>query len=310
MYNQEIKERFLTEYTSGGKSKDSAGAMLDSVGVYEELLNKDVAEMSREDVIEALRYANIGTYKTAAAAQSVLRNYVKWCRANAVFSHVNEGLLSIEVDDIDSSRYLGKLLFRSEDDLISELKTVRVFEDGYPEIIVLLLGWIGVEQKDVLSIKISDVSTSDKTVYLRVYNRTIHYSDKIADILSMFERTKEGSRSAGGDSRIVYRDDSYDRFVRKYCAKGQLGKEFTPTQVKHMVSKLNLAYVAQGNEPRFTGGNVVMSGALHRVWQLENSGVDVFSIKNKAVVAETFIVNAKLHEILWLYKNYKRAFSL
>ena len=65
-----------------------------------------------------------------------------------------------------------------------------------------------------------------------------------------------------------------------------------------------------GNSPRFTAGNVLASGALKRLYDLEQGGVDIFSIKNKDIVSETYRAKAKLYEILWLYKNYKKAFNL
>lgn len=309
MYNQEIKERFLAE-SLGNKNENTLRAKFDAIGIYEEQVGKDFAEMSMEEALTAMSEARTNTYGSAFSLLSLMRNYVKWCDDNVVFIGVNQSLVHLEIDDIDISKSLSELLFKNEMELMKELRSIREFEDGYTEAIILLLGWIGIEQKDVLSITSSDVDLQEKRVFLKKYDKFVSFSDNIAYAFSRYEKTKVGSRSSGGDSRLVYRDDSYDRFVRKYCAKGQLGKDFTPTQVKHAVNKLNLAYVQNGNEPRFTGSNVVMSGALYRVMLLEKSGVDVFSIKNKNAVLDSFFVKAKLHEVLWLYKNYKRAFSL
>ena len=311
MYNQEIKERFFNECTSLGKEKGNYRTIMDAIGEYEEKIQRDLAEMQVEDAIEALRYADIGVYNSATSAQSMIKNYVTWCYENKVFDHVNNNLLLIKISDIDVSRYLARTLFKDEDELISEMQTVRRFDEGFTEGLILLFAWLGIEQKDALTIKIEDVNLKDRVIFARVYGKYIHFSEKIADVFKIYEKTKEGFRSAGGSFRPVYRDDSYDTYIRKYSPYSQLGeKPLTPARIRSSVGVISKLYVAQGKESRLWNGNVVASGALHRVYLLERSGVNVFSKKNKEAVIEAFAVKSKLHEILWMYKNYKKAFNL
>lgn len=307
MYNQEIKERFLSEYDGG--HKNSALLHFEAISEHEELCGKDLSEMQTHEAVEALQHINIKTYKTAFGVLSFVRSYVKWCDTNSIFKNPNIELASLTVDDIDISDELKKVLFCSEDELIRELNTIRPFDEGYPEAIVTLLTWIGIKQNDIASIRISDVNLEKQRVYVKADDLFISFSDKIAEIFRIYEKTKVGYRSAGGDSRPVFRDDSHDRYVRKYLPKGKSGDPFTSVQVKHTIHHLNSIYVDRDNPPKFTGSNVLMSGALHRVWQLEQGGVDVFSIKNKKLVTDAFIAKANLYEILWLYRNYKRAFN-
>lgn len=308
MYNREIKEQFLAEYD--GNRVIGARPNLELISVYEELFQKDLAEMSFNEAVEAISGLNIGTYKTAAGVQSFIRSYVKWCEQFNKFKNINLELCSINADDIDCSKRLCELVFKSEDELIKELGSVRPFDEGYPESIAVLLTWIGVKQSEISSIKISDVNLEKRWVYIRDRDLFASFSEKIADIFRVYEKTKVGYRSAGGDSRPVFRDDSHDGYVKKYFPKGKSGDPFTSVQIKHIVHHLNSIYVDNGNPPKFTGSNILMSGALYRVWELEQRGIDVFSIKNKKMVSNAFIAKANLYEILWLYKNYKRAFNL
>ena len=306
MYNQEIKERFLAEYEGGRKV--SARINFESIGKYEELCGKDFAEMSACEAIEALKYVHIKTYGTAFGILSFVRNYIKWCREKSVFDNINNGLVSLTVDDIDISDELKTMLFTSEDELINAMRSVRPFDDGYYDVIVVLLVWLGIPQKQITSIKINDVNLSDSTVIFE--DIEIKFSDSIRDILSLYAKTKTGARIQADSVRTVYRDDSYDTFVRKFSAPKQLGKKLTNSQIEDAVYLLNKAYVEQGNDPKFTSGSVMHSGGLRRVYELEKQGVDVFSIKNKNAVIQAYRVKAKLYEILWLYKNYKKAFNL
>ena len=308
MYNQEIKEQFLAEYD--GNRVISARPNLELISEYEERLQKDLAEMSFDEVVESVSGLNIGTYKTAAGIQSFIRSYVKWCDQFHKFKKVNLDLCSISADDIDCSKRIRELFFQSEDELIKELSSVRPFDEGYPETIATLLTWIGVKQSDIASIKISNVNLEKQWVYVPDRNLFVSFSDKIADIFRIYEKTKVGYRSSGGDSRPVFRDDSHDRYVRKYLPKGKSSDPFTSVQIKHITHHLNTVYVERDNPPKFTGSNVLMSGALYRVWQLEQSGVDVFAMKNKKMVVNAFVAKANLYEILWLYRNYKKAFNL
>lgn len=308
MYNPEIKEKFMEVY--GGGSKKSIRSFFESISSYENVCKKDFAEMTFTEAIEAIKDANVGAYGTAAAIPAVIKGYIEWCKNSSAFDTVNSTLMEIGVDDIDASEYLKKLVFRSDEELIYHLNSVRPYTEGYPEVIVMLLVWAGIKQNDVASIKISDVDVENRRVYLSDRCEYAVFSDRIADVFRIYERTKVGYRSSANGSRAVYRDDSYDRYVRKYFPKGKSGDPFTSVQIKHIVNHLNYVYEEQGNPPRFTGSNVLMSGALRRVWELEQSGVDVFSIKNKRIVKEVFFVKAQLYEILWLYKNYKKAFNL
>ena len=308
MYNREIKEQFLSEYD--GNRVIGARPNLESLSAYEEMLQRDLAEMSFDEAVEAISGLNIGTYKTAAGVQSFIRSYVKWCDQFSKFKNVNLELCSISADDIDCSKRLRELVFKSEDELINELGSVRPFDEGYPESIAVLLTWIGVKQSEISSIKTSDVNLEKQWVYIRDRDLFASFSEKIADIFRVYEKTKVGYRSAGGDSRPVFRDDSHDGYVKKYFPKGKSGDPFTSVQIKHIVHHLNSIYVDNGNPPKFTGSNILMSGALYRVFELEQRGIDVFSIKNKKMVSNAFVAKANLYEILWLYKNYKKAFNL
>lgn len=311
MYNREIKERFLSEYASGGKERTGCRAMFETFDEYERSLGKDLAEMSVDEMLHVLKFMIIGTYKTAADIQSRIKAYVRWCVQNCPQLQSNRMLLEVNIDDIDASSYFKKTIFKNEDDLIFELESVRRFDEGYTEGVVLLLAWIGIEQKDVLSIKKNDVDLHNRTIILNKHNSVIKFSNRIADVLRIYERTKEGSRPAGGSSRPVFRDDSFDIYIRKYCPRGRLGETpLTASVLRNSVGVINQLYISQGKESRLWNGNVIASGALYRVRELEKSGVDVFAFKNRELVIEAFGVSTKLYEIHWMYKNYKRAFNL
>ena len=308
MYNQEIKERFLIETSANHKFTSGREAIMEQLGVHEEFLKKDLSEMSVSEVVDAVKNTKIATYNTAASACTLIKNYVKWCEDASLFDNINTELLSIVVDDIDVSGYIGRLFFKNESDFIQALKSARPFDDGYYDVIVMIFAWLGIEQDLAMRIKITDVDFENKAVFLE--NKQVSFSDPLKEILELYSKTKIGTRLNKNGPREVYRDDSFDWFIRKFSPRSQLGKELTKSQVKSLIHDMNQIYVDLGNEPKFTVGNVLASGAMSRVLQLEQSGVDVFSPKNRAIVVSNHGLNAKPYEITWMYKNYKRAFSL
>lgn len=311
MYNREIKERFLTEvYSKNNKNMNSCYSIFEQLGVYEELVSKDVATMLPGEALSAISHVNISKYSTAANLLSLIKGYVRWCAENRVFDIYGDELDKIEVDDIDISESLSKMLFKDEDDFLSSLRCVRPFDEGYLEVIVMVFSWIGIELGQVFDVKISDVDLFGKVVYLNNGLKTFSFSDRICDILTVYSRTRTAKRQNGTCLRDVYRDDSYNRFIRRFCPKSQLGRELTKPQVKAAVNQMNGDYVDLGNMAKFTTRNVCMSGALRRVYELEQTGVDIFSIKNKAAVIQAYRASDKLYNILWLYRSYKRAFNL
>ena len=305
MYNQEIKERFLEECDP---IKKGFRPMFEALGPCESFYRKDLAEMTAGEFFESSKVLSTGTYKTAADVLLRVKTYVKWCGENCASLVINQKLLDLKVEDIDTTQYLSKTIFRNEDELIREMKSVRPFDDGYYDVIVVLFSWLGIPQKYAIDVKVNDVDFEKKIVK---FNGTeIPFSDNIGDILALYSKTKIGTRVNANGQRIVYRDDSYDTFIRRFSPPKQLGKKITNSQIEDAVYLLNKAYTEAGNAPRFTSGNVLASGALKRVYDLEQCGVDVFSVKNKDIVAKAYRAKAKLYEILWLYKNYKKAFNL
>lgn len=310
MYNEDIKGRFLTEFTAGGKKEETFRSAMDAISLHESVLQIDLAEMELPDVVTAIGNVRIGTYGSAANVCSMVRAYVDWCVKNNVFSKVNTKLLELSVDEIDASKNIKRLLFKNESDFVRALRETRPFDDGYYDVVVMIFAWIGIELDRAMNVKIGDVNFEQQVVILDDGARSVRFSDELHDILLTYSKTKTGTRLGKNGQRVVYRDDSFDRFIRKFCPSAQLGKGLTKLQVISLVHDMNQIYVDLGREPKFTVGNVLTSGALYRVWCLEKSGVDIFSPKNKSLVKDSYGLNSKACEILWLYKNYKRAFSL
>ena len=185
MYNPEIKDRFLAEFAA--KNRRMFQSKFEAISDYELRMGKDFAEMNKDDAIEAIRNIKIGTYDSAVSVQGFFRNYIKWCEKNNIFTNVNPELKGISAkEDIDSSRYLRKMWFVDESDLISKMRMVRPFNEGYYEVVVLLFAWLGVSQDKILSIMPGDLDLESRRIFLDNGDTVINFSENIAQFPLFF----------------------------------------------------------------------------------------------------------------------------
>lgn len=311
MYNQEIKERFIRE-TVGNKPSNikKHTDIFDTIGKTEREKQLDIAQMNIQDAAASLCGGRTLTYTGVFSKLSVVRKYIAWCQQAGVFDYVNSEIADITINDVDISHVLHDRLFLNECDMIQVLRKLRPFDEGYYEVIAMLLYWEGITTKQIRDIKISDVDLDARLVFVKDFENPISLPQEVADIMRIYSTTKTAIRGVGNGFRTVYRDDSYDMFVRKFTSSKKLGGGWSPSNLDDTICALNSAYVANGGQAKFTASNIQASGAMNRVWQLEQSGIDVLAMKNKDVVLNAYRMKEKIHEVLWQYRNYKKAFNL
>lgn len=311
MYNQGIKEKFIQELTANGKSVKSVSKFFEGIGKIEESKNMDIALMGKDDFLFSLQSVESLRYTSAYTRLDVARNYVKWCIKNNVFCDISTAAFSTKIDEIDISEALKDILFTSEQELIHALRTVREFDDGYYEVIAAMFAWYGISKQQMLDIKISDVDLDHGFIFVDELGYNVPISETSAEILRTYAGTKTATRVAGGSVvRTVYRNDSYDLFLRKFLPRSQLVSKITQKNLDDTMSIMNRAYINVTGASRLTISNILDSGALYRVRILEQDGVDVFNPKHKEEILKAYRKKAKLHEVLWQYRNYKKAFNL
>lgn len=311
MYNEEIKLRFINEYAND-QGLSPIISRFESFCEYESAANKDISQMSVNEVSGIAKDQKIGTYSTALYFQSTVRAYVKWCHENGVFDYVNKDLFHFSTEDIDATDYLKSMWFRDEKDFLEKMRMVRPFDQGYYEVIIMVFAWIGVDQKLIFQITHNDIDFARRRISLRGGAECIQFSKDISEVLYVYENTESGIRPTRWGTVEVFREKLCDSFLTKFSPAKSLGEGvITNAQVGHTVSIMNLAYQDLG----FTGSpfkytNVFTSGALNRVWKLEQTGVDVYSVKNHRLVEAAFGAKIQRNHFLWLYGYYKKIFNL
>lgn len=312
MYNREVKERFLSEYSSKGYNMKYVGARFEAIGESERLLSKDIAEMSKTEAISVANQLEFLEMGSTEGFLSVVKSYVRWCENNAVFEHIADGFLQISLNDIDPSAFMSKVFFRDEQDFLYAIRKVREFDELQNDVIALIFGWLGLSMDEALDIRDEDIDFETRKIYDRSGVVLVPWiSDAFTEILQQYQRAKSAIRQNGTTNYEVIKDLSYDGFIKRVCSANsdKLGTKLPARQVASAIEKMNRQYVALGFASRLSMRNAQRCGGLHRLWIMEQSGFVVDDKKNASTVEEVY-GSSKYRKILWQYKHYKRAFNL
>lgn len=312
MYNQEIKERFLS--SEFGESFRGKGIVFnfEKLSREEERLSKDIAEMTIEEAREASGEFQLDELSTVYQAGSMVKRYVKWCMSERVFPDIPGGFLFFTPDWVDASVVLRELCFQSEESLLDAIRVVSGYDQGYPDTVGLALSWLGLTKREVLNLKESDVDMEERCVYLNGEKVVDGFSDRIYEVFQTYLTTDTAQRENGTTIRTVYKDKSTDGFLKKFNPHGsaKMGTGISARQFDAFLSRAGIKYTDRGNPPRLTFENVWKSGRLNALFMLEQSGVDVFAKENEDIVCKVFRNSKRYSGILWQYRAYKKAFDL
>lgn len=285
---------------------------MDGVGKTEQFLSKDFAEMTKEEAVYAVNQMEFYELSSAEVTISVLKTYVRWCKDNMIFENYVGGFLQASVDDIDPSAEMAKLFFRDEHDFLYSLRKLREFNELHNDVVALVFIWIGIPLEKSVSIRDRNVDLETRKIYDE--DGTViasDFSDDILSILQQYRNTKTATRYNGTTGMTVMKDLSHDGFIKRVCTvkSSKLGEKVSDKQMSCAIGKLNQKYVELGFNPRFFPKNVQRSGALYRLWLLEQTGIDISDKGNATIVEETY-GSKQYRSIKWQYKYYKIAFNL
>lgn len=312
MYNSEVKERFLSEYASGGSNVKNIRGRFESISNTEQLLSKDMAEMSKAEAISALNQLEFLEMGTAEGFLTITKIYTRWCQRNEVFDNITGGFLQVSLSDIDPSASISKMFFRDEHDFLYSMRKVREFDELQNDVIALIFAWLGLSLDEALDIRDEDIDFETRKIYDRNGVVLVPWiSDEFTEILYQYQRAKSAIRQNGTTTYEVIKDLSHDGFIKRVCSANsdKLGTKIPPRQLVSAINKLNQKYIALGFGPRFSVQNAQRCGGLHRLWMMEQSGFVVEDKKNASTVEEVY-GSKQYRKILWQYKYYKKAFNL
>lgn len=304
MYNEIVKQRFIETFKNKS-SKLYAKSLMRRLDILcESELDKEVAEMSKREIIDGLSHIHYISYTSIRTDLYVLKKYFNWYNDNINSINV-ENVMSISAKDIDLSESLRAELVKDEDELLGILSFATA-SDGYYESPVSLLAWCGLTLDEILSLKNEDIVFKDDSVFIQSDRQVFHIqSDRIIGLLKDYRSTKSRIVECHGKRELF--PDNLGFFIKNMVTENSkfIGKPLTAVTVRKKIDAYNR--ITPDNIKKITVDGVFLSGGMHRVLESE---IETGKISTEVVVNE---LRAKLrlaNDAVALYKAYKKAFGI
>lgn len=303
MYNEAIKHDFIESIQNSG-TKLYAKSLFRRISSIESDCNKDIAGMSKEEIINELSHMHLLNYASVRSTLSIIKRYVTWYNLN-VQNIFLENILSISATDVDLSLSLREEVIKDED----ELRAIMSFasaSDGYFEVPIILLAWTGFTLSEILGLRNEDVVVRDNTAYVQTERKTtLIDSQYIVNALKEYKSVKSSIRMHRGDW-IVY-PDNIGYFVKNMITKDSkfAGRPLTADIVRKKIDMYNR--MTPDGIKKISVDNTLLSGRLSRILESE---IATGGISSEVVVNEMRIRMPLLNDYIALYDSYKRAFDI
>lgn len=173
MYNEEIKEKFLSSYDRG--TQGAYRNILNKAEPEEIRLSTDLYDFSLEDIKRVLYNIAPQTINSSATAGSVILTYINWAITNGLRnSNINP---LVGLDEEFYMQFVQNLkLYYSEDEII----WLEEHLVNYQDIVIIRLLFEGVHTEELLNLTKHDVDFNDNILRLKNGDqvRTLKVSDR------------------------------------------------------------------------------------------------------------------------------------
>lgn len=313
MYNEEQKLRFLDTVESES-SRKAIASMFNRFEEYETKLHQDIAEWRIDQIystIESMYIFDFGTIKQYLSTLTLYKRYF----ADLHNSNDDDGVIilpKLDASNIDITHNIREVLINSPRMLKVEIEKTRDPSQGHYICAAACFAWLGIDSKTMPNIKDSAVDFQNRSIVDEECNIAIeNISVDIIDVLRQYWETDEAIRWHHAPCRVY---PIYNGKFLHVMSGINSKKESSPIKYTSIRNEFaNLAKEAKTCDDipsRLEYPNILRSGGLYRLYQLEQTGVDIFSGKNDELLQSTYAAPGKLFDIRSLYRQYKRAFNL
>lgn len=312
LFNERQKLEYLEQLKSEGAGDsyvDASEAVLKKASFYEYLLNKDVADFQKIEVInlfEGLKWSS--HYSTFATNRTILQKYTEWYKkAKAlVFETLRFEDLGAELDlalnyykDIFDLKKKVDYMYRQGDERLEEycppeILSKNLFSSMHKTALFLL--WYGFSEEEIINLKIKDVDIKNDIVKSSISDYSIALSSMPKEVSEIIINTSN-MRSAyvlvrNGIRLMDYNASEY--LIRRFViGERSSSKDVRNVNVfKNIREKLFRARVDLDENDMYKKSqisfkNVYRSGSFYRMYILEKQGIDLSENKFEAVKKST-----------------------
>lgn len=271
MFNHEIKEKFINDYTTSISMQRACVTLFNVFEPYEKEWGADLCTQSA-DVLQPIVNGTVGIRANSKKLRlSILREYVKWCIKNGV-PGAQEGMFSVEVDGTEKMRQqtvANPLHLQMYLNQIFEPESEKTVENTYR--CYYWLAYAGMQEEDILNVKTSDVDFS---------NMIVRFGDKEYPI---YREAIPAFKNCVTLSQFIYKHPNYalDKVSYRDRADGdQLLRGFRAcpsiTAMRVELSRRSRWSIEEHKTTmRLSYFRLWISGLFYRMYEMEKAGVPV-----------------------------------
>lgn len=271
MYNEEVKTRFIREYTKSISRAETCVQAFEAMSEFENLWGADFCTKSADElspVIERL----VG-FRSRSKWQRIIifQKYVKWCISNNI-GGACDGMLQIE--DVGLSKVRSQMVANPTQlqmylNVICEPESEQTTDNIYR--CFYWMAYSGMDEESILSVRSSDVDFENMVIRSGGNEYEI-YREAIPAI-----------RNATNLTEFVYKHPNYppDKIVRRNRAPGDtlmrgIRATASAPALRVELSRRSKRFVEDGlTDKQLSHYRVWLSGLFYRMYQREMAGIPV-----------------------------------
>nr|WP_290461216.1 hypothetical protein [Acutalibacter muris] len=267
MYNEEMKSRFIREYTGSLNTANVATTIFNAMEEHEKSWNADLCTRSSEELQPVITEITGLRSRSKWMALTILKEYVKWCIAMQV-PGACDGMLQIQTVGLDkvkhqmvsSPLHLQKFL-----DDVFDPESEETLDNIYRCYFWMAFG--GIDEEDTILIQNEQVDFGQMVIYYKTTN------------IPIYREALPAFRNAVSLNSFLYKHPNYSKPVRRDRVPGDTlmrgiratTKTFT---MRTTLSKRNIKAIEDGlTDLQLSFYRVRMSGLFYRVYEMERAGI-------------------------------------
>lgn len=313
MYNEEQKLKFLKTIESESSNK----AIVHMFNRFEDLeveRQTDIADWQLNQIynaIEELYIFDFGTMKQYLSTLTAYKRYVdNYCRP--INNRAKVLSPKLDISNIYIADKIKRIFIKDPFDLKRTIESVIDPSQGYYICAAVCFAWLGIPTKTMPLISDSSVNFYVRSIVDSECGINIQdIPFEIMDVLKKYWDADEAIRVHHAPCRVypVY-NGKFLHIMSGQNSKKQV-KPINYTSIRNEFAQLaNKIRPDDGTPSRLEYPNIMRSGGLYRVRQLEEKGVDVFVGASDDLLLQAYAAPGKTFDIRSLYRQYKLAFNL
>lgn len=267
MYNEEMKARFIREYTGSLNTAKVATTIFNALEEHEKSWNADLCTRSSEELQPVITEITGLRSRSKWMALTILKEYVKWCIVMQV-PGACDGMLQIKTVGLDKVKHQmvsGPLHLQKFLDDILDPENEETIDNIYRCYFWMAYG--GIDEEDTILIRNEQIDFGQMVIYYKTTNVPIY-----REALPAF-------RNAVSLNSFLYKHPNYSKPVRRDRVSGDTlmrgiratTKTFT---MRTTLSKRNIKAIEDGlTDLQLSFYRVRMSGLFYRVYEMERAGI-------------------------------------